>query len=245
MLLMTRRGAFVCGGSIFSDFMKPQTYLLALLVILASCEREPIPDRDNEAARKSTTSSDMIGVYPPKLIREDGAYEMIAMIEGVEPNKRFVANLRLVERQRALIREKRKGFPEGTDFSDEAFRETEPGKELTQIEQSLIKNAEFMVKNYGYVLGQDYLLIPIECDLFEEKVKDGEKSKVLVKEIRSGGSYERFQDLRNRYTEAKKKENREEALRLSAELRKEFSFDVEMKYNMDIRKSLLYRKLTQ
>lgn len=225
--------------------MKNQLHLLPLLVILASCDREPPVNRDGESPGRSVTPSDGVGIYPPKLIREDGAYDMLAMIEGVEPNKRFIANLRLVERQRALIREKLKAYPEGTDFSDEAFRETEQGKELAGLERTLAKNAEFMAKNYGYALGRNYLLVPIECDLFEEKVKDGEKSNVLVREIRSGPAYERLQELRNRHTKARKENDREEALRTSVALRKEFSFDVEKKYNMDIRKSLLYRKLAE
>jgi hypothetical protein len=222
--------------------MNLSKYVLLLVLALPACERdaiEQVPAPPQQAAAIGEPA-----VYAPKLIRNDGAYDMIAMIEGVDANQRFIANLRIVESQRSEIRKKRAEAPEGTDFASEEFKNSAFGKELAELEQKLLNNAELMAKNYGYQTGRDYLLMPIECDLFTEEPLEGRKSKILVREIRSGEAYERLHDLRTRFAQAEKEGDAQEAARIASTLARDFSFDVGAKYTMEIKKSLLYRKVS-
>ena len=182
----------------------------------------------------------MLGT-PLTLVRDDGAFELTAVIDGVEANRRFVANLKLVAKQRQEIEVKKRhlaALSEGSVEEKAAFESSIKG-----LEKTLQSNDDVMRRTYGYSSSSNFLLIPVEADLFA--VEDGVKGQTPVYEIRVTSEYDRLQDLRNRYDAATRDGAEKSTLadKLATQLNKEFGFNIRSNYTLDIRKGTLYRRV--
>lgn len=164
-------------------------------------------------------------------MRDDGSYELLAIIEGVEPNRQFISNLQLVTAQQLELKK----------LKDQSGNSAENVDKMHALEKKLRENAEFMVKNYGYSLSYNYLFIPVESSLMKVV---GEK-KELVRNFDSPSDYERLQGMRAKYSElaSKDEESVVDAGRLAVTLMEEFDLNVKADHTFDVRKGALYRKL--
>lgn len=224
--------------------MKAQLFLFLLLQLslLSSCKRDGAGKANDSVAKTGNMSDEShVNPPPPRLVRDDGAFELTAVIDGVEVNRRFVANLKLVAKQREDIEVKKRQFaalPEESVEERAAFESS-----IKDLEKALQSNDDVMKRTYGYSLSSNFLLIPLEADLFE--VKEGVKGQTPVHEIRATGEYDRLQDLRNRYDAATRAEAEKSTLAdtLATQLNKEFGFNIRSNYTLDIKKGALYRKV--
>lgn len=202
--------------------------LSAVFLPLVSCDSK---DREREVAISRTGESAKSYTVAPRLVRSEGFYELLAIIEGVEPNRQFISNLQLVTAQRLELKK----------LKDQSGNSAENADKMHALEKKLRENAEFMVKNYGYSLSSNYLFIPVESSLMKVV---GEK-KELVRNFDSPSDYERLQGMRAKYSElaSKDEEGQVEAGRLAVKMMEEFGLSVKADHTFDVRKGALYRKL--
>lgn len=198
----------------------------AIVLSLASCDSK---NERHQGNIPQSSKRDEAYVIAPRMIREDGAYELLATIDGVEPNRQFVANLKLVTAQRLELKR----------LKDESEKGENNGEAIGALEKKLAENATVMLKNYGYSLNSNYLFLPVESSLMKV---DGDKKEIVMK-IDTPTQYDRLQALRSQYAQAAQKSGGDsaEAKRLSLELMELYGFNVKMNYTLDIRKSALYR----
>jgi len=164
------------------------------------------------------------------LIRDDGAFELLALIEGVEPNKQFVSNLQLVTKQRVELKR----------LLDESGGAEKNAEAIKTLESKLKENVGVMAKSYGYTLDTSFLYMPIESSLMKTG-EDGKKSS--VREIDSPSEYDRLQAMRTKYVAAHKAGSEKEEKDLAMQLMKDFGFNVKLNYTLDVRRAALYRKI--
>lgn len=183
---------------------------------------------------------------PSHLVREDGAYNLVAAIDGPDANKQFIANLQVINAQRQALGEvtrKRTALPKNTPPEERAQLAGRAG----EIEASLVKNMEFMTKSYGYSIHHNYLLIPLKANILEKSMaEDGKPSEdeslaTLVKSIESTQAYEHFEALRTTYAK-ESREGGDPALAKDAadQLLADYGFKVQGNYILQIAKGALY-----
>lgn len=209
-------------------------WLLLPLLALVSCERKdvvgappaeaPPPSRDTPAPA-------------PKMVRDDGVFELISVIEGIQPNRRFQASLNLIDKQRELLHQAKSNLKQNQE-------DPERLDAVEKLNDLLQSNIAQMVETYGYSPNHNYILVPLEADLYE--IMSGKAERVRVSEIRSPAGYDRLQALRSSYEATAREEasnSKPSVKELAEQLQKEFSFNVGSDYNLEIRKGALYRKL--
>lgn len=210
--------------------MNIQSLALAPVIVisLASCDSNNERDQGNIP---QSSKRDEAYVIAPRMIRDDGAYELLATIDGVEPNRQFVANLKLVTAQRLELKRLRDVTDKGEDH----------GEAISVLEKKLAENAAVMLKNYGYSLNSNYLFMPVESSLMKV---DGDKKEMVMK-MDTPTQYDRLQALRSQYAQAAQKSGGDsaEAKGFSLELMESYGFNVKLNYTLDIRKSALYRNV--
>lgn len=181
---------------------------------------------------------------PNHLIRDDGSYSLIAVIDGAGANKQFISNLQVVNVQRQALGEIRTKIASMTKDSEE---KSQLIKRTGEIEASLVKNMEFMTKSYGYSIQHNYLLIPIKANILQKgkddegKFSEDETKATLMKSIHSTEAYEHFESLRQTYTkESAEGGDKAKADEAAAQLEAEYGFDVKGNYILQITKGALY-----
>lgn len=181
---------------------------------------------------------------PNHLVRDDGSYNLIAVIDGAGANKQFISNLQVINVQRQALGEIRTKLASLPKDSEEKSQLTKRGGE---IEASLVKNMEFMTRNYGYSIDHNYLLIPAKANILakgmddEGKPSEDETKATLVKSIGSTDAYEHFESLRQTYSkEAANGGDQEKADEAAELLKAEYGFDVKGNYILQITKGALY-----
>ena len=135
---------------------------------------------------------------PASLPDPSGNYQLVAVIEGEEENRKLTSSLQIVgaQRQRLL------GLSRQYDRLPAASiqqRELTAG-EILKARQTLARNLQFMARNYGYSLQFNYRLVPHSASLHLVTTgEDGKPAPRLVHEFKDATSYERFQKMRDDY----------------------------------------------
>jgi hypothetical protein len=231
---------------------KNQGMVIALSSFIISLAVTPwcflkIPTRSQAPNQESTDMPTLIqsGV-PSHLVRDDGAYNLVAAIDGPGANKQFIANLQVINAQRQALGELTKkltALPKNTPPEER----TQLSKRAGEIEASLVKNMEFMTKSYGYSIHHNYLLIPLKANILEKSMtEDGkpiedEALATLVKSIESTQAYEHFEALRATYVkESGEGGNPQSAQEAADQLLADYGFKVKGNYILQIAKGALY-----
>lgn len=198
---------------------------------ITSCDSRDSHDRGDGKPSEGAVDEGGAYVIAPRVVREDGAYELLATIEGEEPNRRFIANLKLVTAQRSELKRLRAESEKGEDHGDV----------IKALERKLAENSEFMSKNYGYSLRFNYLFIPVESALVKV---EGDETE-LVRKIESPAEYDRLESLRSEYAKVESKSGADSAAakKVKLKLAEEFGFDVGSNYKLVVKKGVLYRKV--
>lgn len=206
----------------------PISVVAAALISAASCEQEV--KTEAEIAVMPVKSYDPF-VIAPRLVNQGGAYELLAIIEGVDATAQFAKNLQLLKAQRASLRQ----LKEQTDQNDEVKKKT------GDLEKKLEENIALMLKIYGYKTSSVHIFLPARSALV--KVTDGKKE--LIRVIHSPAEHNKLQSMRAKYAELTKKgeADSDEARALEQKLIEEFGYDVKSTYKINIHKAALYRKV--
>lgn len=214
-------------------------------------------ERKKQETIKPQSNKDMAGIFqsgvPNHLVRDDGSYNLVAIIDGAAANRQFIANLQVINSQRQALGEFRAKIAALPKNAPQVASE-DLGKKSKDVEALLTANMEFMRKNYGYSALDNYILVPLHAEILE-KGKD-EKGNVsedaahgkLVKVIDSTEGYERFERLRAQQIEALRKKDvdastDEIAKQCAARLDEEFGFKAGGNYILQIVKGVLYSKV--
>lgn len=183
---------------------------------------------------------------PNHLVREDGAYNLVAAIDGPGANRQFIANLQIINAQRQALGEvtkKLSALPKNTPPAERKHLAERAG----EIEASLVKNMDFMTKSYGYSIHHNYLLVPLKANILEKSLTaegkpcDDEAHATLVSSIESTQAYEHFEALRAVYVkESGEGGNPTKAQEVADQLLSDYSFNVQGSYILQIAKGALY-----
>ena len=144
---------------------------------------------------------------PASLEDSSGDYQLIAVIEGDDSNRRLTSSLQVVgaQRQRLLsLSRQYDGLPEDSLQQRELI-----AGEILKARKTLATNLDYMAQNYGYSLKNNYRLVPHSASLF--LITQGEADEpfsTLVHEFEDAESYERFQQLRDDYLLLSSKEGK-------------------------------------
>ncbi len=182
---------------------------------------------------------------PHRIIRDNQSFQLVAIIEGAAANTQFIQNLQLVGQQRRGVEELTAKVGTLSGAEKEAAQ-----AQLTAVETSLAKNLEFMVKNYGYSVQHNYLLVPTQAALLlkalDEKgnpIEDETKAK-LVAEFLTAEAYDELQQIRQRALVAGSNPAEQAQFeKLKAELKEKFDFEVGQHYLLQVRKGALYASI--
>ncbi len=201
----------------------------AALLFISSCEQKNTTGDIQATGNLENTEEPF--VIAPRLVNNDGSFELLAVIDGADANKQFVKNLDIVRAQKVVLKK----------LNDETEKTDETKQKIADIEKKLQENTDLMAKIYGYKADLDYIYIPARSAL----VKLVDDKKELIKKIESPKTHQKLQGMRSKYAELSKKdgESSAEAQALAAELLKEFNYDVKSKYEIEIGKGVLYRKV--
>ena len=199
----------------------------------------------------------MAGIFqagvPNHLVRDDGAYQLVAVIDGAGANRQFIANLQVINSQRQALgdfRSKIAALPKNSSKAESGDLE----KKSKDVEALLTANMEFMKKNYGYSASDNYILIPLHAEILEKgnddkgNVSEDAAHGKLVKVIDSTEGYERFERMRAQYLESLRKKDtdassEETAKQCAEQLEREFAFKAGGNYILQIVKGVLYSKV--
>lgn len=203
------------------------------------------PTNSNSKENKEMSALLQSGA-PNHLVRDNGSYNLIAVIDGAGANKQFISNLQVINVQRqglGELRTKISAMPKSAAESEKA----QLTKRAAEVEASLVKNMEFMTKSYGYSVQHNYLLIPLKANILEKgsddegKPSEDETKGKLVKTINSTEAYEHFEALRKEYSSSAAKEDEMTKADEAADtLKSEYGFDVKGNYILQITKGALY-----
>ena len=155
---------------------------------------------DPQAQTPSRSAADIAesrGV-PATLEDPDGSYELVAVIEGEEANRRLTSSLQVIGGQRQRLLNLSRQY-DGLPADSVKQRELLAGEILT-TRQTLTRNLQFVARNYGYSLKNEYRLIPHSASLFLISKTDGEKPTLKnVHNFTSAASYTEFRKMRDNY----------------------------------------------
>lgn len=198
------------------------------LVFTASCEQKA---KSAAAAETPAAETEEPFVIVPRLVKNDGAFELLAVIDGADANQQFIKNLQIVKAQQMALKQ----LKDQNDKSDESKKKVE------DLEKKLQENTAQMVKLYAYNPASDYIFVPVKSAL----VKTVDNKKQLIKRLDSPSEHNKLLAMRAKYAAAKKKdgENSAEAQELAKKLMQEFSCDVKSNCEVDVNKGALYRKI--
>jgi hypothetical protein len=135
----------------------------------------------------------------PEILEDPtGDYQLVAVVEGGEQNRKLTQNLQVVgaQRQRLLaLAQQYERLPAEAEAQRELL-----GMEVNGLRQTLEKNLAFMAKSYGYSLRMNYRLVPHAATmLLVDKGADGTASTTVAHEFKDSKSYENFQALREEF----------------------------------------------
>lgn len=198
---------------------------------------------NSDKANKDMSTLVQSGV-PNHLVRDDGSYNLIAVIDGAGANKQFISNLQVVNVQRQALGEVRTKI---ASMPKDSGEKTQLTKRADEIDASLVKNMKFMTKSYGYSVQHNYLLIPIKASILQKgkdvegNFSDDESKASVVNDIISTEVYEHFESLRQTYSKnAAEGGDQAKANEAATQLLTDYDFDVKGNYILQITKGALY-----
>lgn len=200
----------------------------AALFLTTSCDQKI---KSDATPPETPAKSDEPFIISPRLINNDGAYELLAVIEGAEANRQFVKNLQLIKAQGVAVKQ----------LKDQADKTDEVKKKTEELEKKLQENTAMMVKIYAFNASADHMFLPVRSTL----VKVTGDKKEVIKNMDSPAEHHNLQAMRGKYAELTKKdgENSAEAQTLAKNLMLDFNCDVKSAHEIEIHKGALYRKV--
>lgn len=199
-------------------------------MLLSSCD--PSAEQTGQDPATQSAEADPF-VLSQRLVNKDGAFRLLTVIDGVEPNERFVSNLRLVQAQRAVIGK----------LEQEAAKSEETEQKLGEIRAKLENNTKLMAEIYGYDAKADYAFFALRSAI----VRDDGGKKVLVKNIDSPKRHQELHLLLGKHGAlvAQEGEGSEQAKAVAAELLEDFGFDLNAGHKLEVARGALYLKVAQ
>ena len=135
---------------------------------------------------------------PPTLPDASGDYQIVAVIEGEEANRKLTSSLQVVGAQRQRLLGLSRQYDQ-TPAASVQQRELIAG-EILKARNILAQNLQFMAQRYGYSLRFNYRLVPHAASLFLISTgEDGKPSSEKIHEFTDSNSYESFQKMRDDY----------------------------------------------
>jgi hypothetical protein len=207
--------------------------LLFASLVLFSCEKRGAPSEESAERGAPERVEGLSYAIAPRIVRDDGVFELVTLIEGAKSNQEFISNFRVVRAQREKL------LQHGSENTP--AQSPDRGEDYEALGTKFRDNVELMKTAYGYDLKHQFLYLPFESVLHEVRGDD----KVPVKRLLSPDSYDRLQELRRKYSEAVESSSADSssALALADVLRVEFGFDVQKNYLLDVERGGLYRSL--
>lgn len=159
--------------------------------------------------KKEMTSEQMAAAknVPAELEDPAGNYQLVAVIEGADANRKLTQNLQVVGAQRQRLLALTQQFDR---LPADAFSQRElVAGEILKIRKTLEQNLRFMAQAYSYSLQLNYRLVPHAATLLAVTgEEDGKPKTEVVHEFKDAAGYEKFQKMRDDYliqtvTEAK------------------------------------------
>lgn len=186
---------------------------------------------------------------PQRIVRDDQAFQLVALIEGAAANTQFISNLQVIGQQRRLLADARQQLEALPKSAVEAER-TALQNQISQLDARLTLNMQFMTKTYGYSVEHNYLLVPVNAALLEKgvdaegKPSEDEAKATLVAEFLTSESYDELQALRDRVGRlAADPAKADDLAAARALLKDKFGFDTAKHYILQVRKGALYASL--
>jgi hypothetical protein len=183
---------------------------------------------------------------PSRLIRDQQAYQLVAIIEGADANAQFINNLQVLGQQRRLLAELGQKLAALPETAPEAERDPLQ-KQIAELDSRLNQNLQFMVKTYGYSIQSNYLLTPVQSVLLQKaveadgKIIEDEAKARLVLELQTAEAYDAFQQLRQKAgVLGADPAQAGEFAKVKAQLKEIYDFDVAGHYFLQVRKGALY-----
>lgn len=168
----------------------------------ASIEEKSVAQLQSQViqGRQALSATDLAKAkgVPDSLEDPGGDYQLIAVIEGDESNRKLTSSLQVVGVQRQRLLSLSRQY-DGLPADSLQQRELIAG-EILKARKTLATNLEYMAQNYGYLLKNNYRLVPHSASLF--LITRGEEDKpisTLIHEFEDAESYKRFQQLRDDY----------------------------------------------
>jgi hypothetical protein len=193
--------------------MKPTSYLSILLAASGfistselQAKAKPAHPQPTPTETKKATAA-KAGISPQELAKlknvpatikkPQGNFTLVAVIEGVEVNKKLTQSLKIVGAQRQRLAQLTRQF-EQTAANLPQQREL-LATQINGLRKALQTNLQFMAKNFAYSLNYNYLLIPHQAELVSMIKKDGKITTKVVHEFKDANSYNDCQDKRTAY----------------------------------------------
>ena len=152
------------------------------------------------AKKKELTSADLARVKNVPAILSDpgGDYQIVAVIEGGEANRKLTSGLQVIGAQRQRLLGLSRQYDQ-TPAASIQQRELIAG-EILKSRNILSRNLQFMTQQYAYSLEFNYRLVPHAASLFLISTgEDGNPSSKKIHEFTDATSYESFQKMRDEY----------------------------------------------
>jgi len=152
------------------------------------------------AKKKGLTSADLAKVKNVPAILSDpgGDYQIVAVIEGEEANRKLTSGLQVIGGQRQRLLGLSRQYDQ-TPAASIQQRELIAG-EILKSRNILSRNLQFMTRQYAYSLKFNYRLVPHAASLFLISTgEDGNPSSKNIHDFTDSTSYESFQKMRDDY----------------------------------------------
>jgi hypothetical protein len=150
--------------------------------------------------KKEMTSEQMAAAknVPAELEDPAGNYQLVAVIEGADANRKLTQNLQVVGAQRQRLLALTQQFDR---LPADAFSQRElVAGEILKIRKTLEQNLRFMAQAYSYSLQLNYRLVPHAATLLAVTgEEDGKPKTEVVHEFKDAAGYEKFQKMRDDY----------------------------------------------
>jgi len=177
----------------------------------------PDPETPGDSGAGASAAAQAGGLSPadvakaknvPEILEDPtGNYQLVAVVEGGEQNRKLTQNLQVVGAQRQRLLALTQQFDR---LPADAFSQRElVAGEILKIRKTLEQNLRFMAQAYSYSLQLNYRLVPHAATLLAVTAGEDDKPKTeVVHEFKDAEGYEKFQKMRDDYliqtvTEAK------------------------------------------
>ena len=138
---------------------------------------------------------------PEKVKSAQGDFSLVDVIEGDDANRSLLNSLQVVNGQRQRLAQLSSKFDQ-TNPELVQQRELVAGQ-INETRKSLEQNLRFMAQNFGYVISNNYLLVPHRATLNSVVGSGKDQIKTVVYTFENSESYQKFQEKTDAYTKLK------------------------------------------